>query len=208
MNFITKEELEKKDIVSKFSVINRHLILPENYEYKTSFDVGDIVSHKNNTNELGVVYFIEDDEISINWNNGTEGTEDSTNLIVVPPTVGLELLKDSNLIDLWENLSNGKNESFDLKCIYLNDKVINEVPFIKAFKNTNTIIDKKFKRNFALYRKFGSTQIFRTNLYTVCNDKIGLDTSRYVYYLLENNIVYYLGIDLNEKDLTTYLFNK
>ncbi len=178
MNFITKEELEKKDIVSKFSVINRHLILPENYEYKTSFDVGDIVSHKNNTNELGVVYFIEDDELSINWNNGTEGTEDSTNLIVVPPTVGLELLKDSNLIDLWEDLSNGKNESFDLKCIYLNDKVINEVPFIKAFKNTNTIIDK------------------------------GLDTSRYVYYLLENNIVYYLGIDLNEKDLTTYLFNK
>ncbi|WP_286316561.1 hypothetical protein [Romboutsia ilealis] len=208
MNFITKEELEKKDIVSKFSVINRNLILPEDCEYKTSFDVGDIVSHKNNTNELGVVYFIEDDELSINWNNGTEGTEDSTNLIVVPPTVGLELLKDSNLINLWENLSNGKNESFDLKCIYLNDKVINEVPFIKAFKNTNTIIDKKFKRTFALYRKFGSTQIFRTNLYTISHDKIGLDTSRYVYYLLENNIVYYLGIDLNEKDLTTYLFNK
>ncbi len=208
MNFITKEELEKKDIVSKFSVINRNLILPEDCEYKTSFDVGDIVSHKNNTNELGVVYFIEDDEISINWNNGTEGTEDSTNLIIIPPTVGLELLKDSNLINLWENLSNGKNESFDLKCIYLNDKVINEVPFIKAFKNTNTIIDKKFKRTFALYRKFGSTQIFRTNLYTISHDKIGLDTSRYVYYLLENNIVYYLGIDLNEKDLTTYLFNK
>ncbi|WP_290459895.1 hypothetical protein [Romboutsia ilealis] len=208
MNFITKEELEKKDIVSKFSVINRNLILPEDCEYKTSFDVGDIVSHKNNTNELGVVYFIEDDEISINWNNGTEGTEDSTNLIIIPPTVGLELLKDSNLINLWENLSNGKNESFDLKCIYLNDKVINEVPFIKAFKNTNTIIDKKFKRTFALYRKFGSTQIFRTNLYTISHDKIGLDTSRYVYYLLESNIVYYLGIDLNEKDLTTYLFNK
>lgn len=208
MNFITKEELEKKDIVSKFSVINRNLILPEDCEYKTSFNVGDIVSHKNNTNELGVVYFIEDDEISINWNNGTEGTEDSTNLIIIPPTVGLELLKDSNLIDLWENLSNGKNESFDLKCIYLNDKVINEVPFIKAFKNTNTIIDKKFKRTFALYRKFGSTQIFRTNLYTISHDKIGLDTSRYVYYLLESNIVYYLGIDLNEKDLTTYLFNK
>lgn len=208
MNFITKEELEKKDIVSKFSVINRNLILPEDCEYKTSFNVGDIVSHKNNTNELGVVYFIEDDEISINWNNGTESTEDSTNLIIIPPTVGLELLKDSNLIDLWENLSNGKNESFDLKCIYLNDKVINEVPFIKAFKNTNTIIDKKFKRTFALYRKFGSTQIFRTNLYTISHDKIGLDTSRYVYYLLESNIVYYLGIDLNEKDLTTYLFNK
>ena len=79
---------------------------------------------------------------------------------------------------------------------------------INLFARKNTIIDKKFKRNFALYRKFGSTQIFRTNLYTVCNDKIGLDTSRYVYYLLENNIVYYLGIDLNEKDLTTYLFNK
>lgn len=208
MNFITKEELEKKDIVSKFSIVNGNLILSEDCEYKSTFDVGDIVAYKDNTNKLGVIYFIEDDEFSINWNNGTESTEASSNLIVIPPTIGLELLNDSNLINLWENLSNGKNESFDLKCIYLDDKVINEVPFIKAFKNTNTIIDKKFKRNFTLYRKFGSTQIFRTNLYTICNGKIGFDTSRYVYYLLENHIVYYLGIDLNEKDLTTYLFNK
>lgn len=208
MNFITKEELEKKDIVSKFSIVNGNLILSEDCEYKSTFDVGDIVAYKDNTNKLGVIYFIEDDEFSINWINGTESTEASSNLIVIPPTIGLELLNDSNLINLWENLSNGKNESFDLKCIYLDDKVINEVPFIKAFKNTNTIIDKKFKRNFTLYRKFGSTQIFRTNLYTICNGKIGFDTSRYVYYLLENHIVYYLGIDLNEKDLTTYLFNK
>ena len=208
MNFITKEELEKKDIVSKFSIVNENLILSEDCEYKSTFDVGDIVAYKDNTNKLGVIYFIEDDEFSINWINGTESTEASSNLIVIPPTIGLELLNDSNLINLWENLSNGKNESFDLKCIYLDDKVINEVPFIKAFKNTNTIIDKKFKRNFTLYRKFGSTQIFRTNLYTICNGKIGFDTSRYVYYLLENHIVYYLGIDLNEKDLTTYLFNK
>ncbi len=208
MNFITKEELEKKDIVYKFSIVNGNLILSENCEYKSTFDVGDIVTHKDNTNKLGVIYFIEDDEFSINWNNGKESTEASSNLIVVPPTIGLEILNDSNLINLWENLSNGKNESFDLKCIYLDDKVINEVPFIKAFKNTNTIIDKKFKRNFTLYRKFGSTQIFRTNLYTICNGKIIFDTSRYVYYLLENHIVYYLGINLNEKDLATYLFNK
>ena len=208
MNFITKEELEKKDIISKFSVINGNLILSEDCEYKSTFDVGDIVAHKNNPNELGVIYFIEDDEFSINWNSGKENAEDSSSLIVVPPTIGLELLNDSNLINLWENLSNGKNESFDLKCIYLDNKVINEVPFIKAFKNTNTIIDKKFKRNFTLYRKFGSTQIFRTNLYTIRNDKVVFDTSRYVYYLLENHVIYYLGIDLNEKDLATYLFNK
>lgn len=86
--------------------------------------------------------------------------------------------------------------------------MINEVPFIRAYKNTDTIVDKKFKRIFTLYRKFGNTQIFRTNLYTICNNKIGLDTSRYVYYLLENNIVYYLGIDLNKEDLGVYLFNR
>ena len=208
MNFITKEELEKKDIVSKFTVSNGNLILPKDCEYKSNFDVGDIVAHKENANKLGLIYFIEDDEFSINWNDGNESIETSSNLIVVPPTVGLELLKSCNLINLWENLSNGKNESFDLKCIYLNDKVINEVPFIKAFKNTNTIIDKRFKRNFSLYRKFGNTQIFRTNLYTMSNDKIEFDTSRYVYYLLENNVIYYLGIDLNDKDLNPYLFNK
>lgn len=208
MNFITKQELEKKDIVSKFSISNGNLILPEDCEYKSTFDVGDIVVNKDNTNKLGLISFIEDDEFSINWNDGNESIETSSNLIVIPPTIALKLLNDSELINLWENLSNGKNESFDLKCIYLNDKVINEVPFIKAFKNTNTIVDKNFKRNFVLYRKFGTTQIFRTNLYTIFNGKIGFDTSRYVYYLLENNVIYYLGIDLNEKDLNSYLFNK
>ncbi len=208
MNFITKEELEKKDIVSKFSINNGNLVLSEDCEYKSTFDVGDIVTYKDNTDKIGVIYFIEDNEFSINWNNGTESTETSSNLVVVPPTIGLELLNNSDILNLWENLSNGKNESFDLKCIYLDNKVVNEVPFIKAFKNTNSIIDKKFKRTFTLYRKFGNSQIFRTNLYTISNGKIIFDTSRYVYYLLENNVIYYLGIDLNEKDLTTYLFKK
>ena len=157
---------------------------------------------------IGVVSFIEDDDISINWNDNSETTKDMSNLIILPPTIGLNLLKGSTLINLWEELSNGKNDSFDLKCIYLNDKVINEVPFIKAFKNTSTLVDKRFKRNFTLYRKFGNTQIYRTNLYTINNGEIKFDTSRFVYYLLENNVVYYLGMDLNEKDLVTYLFNR
>ena len=184
MNFITKEELEKKDIISKFSINNGNLVLSEDCEYKSTFDVGDIVTYKDNTDRIGVIYFIEDDEFSINWNNGTESTETSSNLVVVPPTIGLELLNNSDILNLWENLSNGKNESFDLKCIYLDNKVVNEVHFIKAFKNTNSIIDKKFKRTFTLYRKFGNSQIFRTNLYTISNGKIIFDTSRYVYYLL------------------------
>jgi len=208
MDFTIKEEFEKKDIVSKFSIVDGNLIIPENCEYKSTVDVGDIVAYKNNTNKLGIVSYIEDDEITINWNDNTESIETQSSLVVIPPTIGLKLLKDKNTIDLWESLSNGKNDSFDLKCIYLDNKVINEVPFIRSFKNTNTLIDKRFKRNFALYRKFGNTQIFRTNLYTINNNNIGLDMSRYVYYLLENNTVYYLGMDLNEKDLTTYLFNR
>lgn len=208
MNLITKEELKNKDIVSKFSIVDNQLIVPKDYEYKSTLDVGDIVTYKNNTCKLGVISSIEDDEIIVNWNDNTESNEIESNLVVIPPTIGLQLLKDKDIIHLWENLSNGKNDSFDLKCIYIDNKIINEVPFIKAFKNTNTIIDKKFKRNFSLYRKFGHVQIFRTNLYTICNGKIDLDMSRYVYYLLENHVVYYLGIDLNEKDLSVYLFNR
>ncbi len=208
MNFITKEELEKKDLVSKFSVVNGSLALEDNPIYKSTFEIGDIVAHKNNLQNIGIVSFLEDEELSIKWSDNTESIETPYNLIVVPPMVGLELLKDSNILELWENLSNGKSDSLDLKCIYLGDIVINEVPFIRAYKNTDTIVDKKFKRIFTLYRKFGNTQIFRTNLYTICNNKIGLDTSRYVYYLLENNIVYYLGIDLNKEDLGVYLFNR
>ena len=75
MNFITKEELEKKDIVSKFTVSNGNLILPKDCEYKSKFDVGDIVAHKENANKLGLIYFIDDDEFSINWNAGNESIE-------------------------------------------------------------------------------------------------------------------------------------
>ena len=86
--------------------------------------------------------------------------------------------------------------------------MINEVPFIKSYKNTNTLVDKKFRRKFSLYRKSGNTQIYRTNIYTISNGKVILDSSRFVYYLLQDNIVYFLGIDLGSNDLTTYLFKK
>ena len=56
MNFITKEELEKKDIISKFSINNGNLVLSEDCEYKSTFDVGDIVTYKDNTDRIGVIY--------------------------------------------------------------------------------------------------------------------------------------------------------
>lgn len=208
MNFITKEEFKKKNLISQFSVVEGNLVLSEGCEYKSEFEVGDIVAYKNDTKKLGIISFTEEDESNICWSDGSESSEAPSELVVVPPTIGLSLLKDSCIIDLWEKLSNGKSDNFDLKCIYLNDLVINEVPFIKAFKNTSTLIDNKFKRNFTLYRKFGPTQIFRTNLYTICDGNVELDTSRYVYYLLENHVVYYLGIDLNNQDLAVYLFNR
>lgn len=212
MNFITKEEFANKDLVSKFSISNNTLVLDDSCEYKNEFNVGDIVVYRSDTKKLGIVSFFEEDDLNINWNDNTQTTESYSNLINIPPTVGLELLnknsKDNSLISLWEELSNGKNEDFDLKCLYLGDLIINEVPFIKSFKNTNVLIDKKFKRDFLLHRKFGPNQIFKTNLYTVYDNKVGLDKSRYVYYLLEDNIVYYLGIDLDDKVLSLALFNK
>ena len=208
MNYITKYELENKELSSKFSIQNGNLAFAENSIYKDDFQVGDIVIFKNNTKKIGVVSFIEDDELSINWKDNSESVETSADLIVVPPTLGIQLFENEDLLKLWEKLSNGKNDSFDLKCLYINDKMINEVPFVKAYKNTDTLVDKRFKRKFLLYRKFGNTQIFRTNLYTISNNNVKLDNSRFVYYLLQDNVVYYLGIDLNPKDLTTYLFKK
>lgn len=208
MNFITKKELENKDIVSKFTIDNNTLIIPENYEYKSTFDVGDIVTDKHNTNKLGIVSFSDEDEITVNWDDNNESTESLSNLIIIPPTVGLKLLKNENIIKLWESLSNGKNDSFDLKCIYLDDKIINEVPFIKFIKNTHALVDKKFKRTFTLYKKFGNLKIFRTNIYTINDNEIKLDKNRYVYYLVEENVVYYLGMDFKENDLNIYLFNR
>lgn len=208
MDYITKYELENKELVSKFHIDDEKLIFDENSQYKAIFQVGDIVTYKNNTKKIGVVSFIEEDALNINWNDNCESEENISDLINVPPTLGLQLFKNKDLLELWENLSNGKNDSFDLKCLYINDKMINEVTFIRAYKNTDTLVDKQFRRRFSLYRKFGHTQIFRTNLYTICNGNIELDTSRFVYYLLQNNVVYYLGIDLSKEDLATYLFQK
>ncbi|HBI94458.1 MAG TPA: hypothetical protein DDY58_19630, partial [Terrisporobacter glycolicus] len=146
--------------------------------------------------------------LNINWDDNRESVEVSSNLIIVPPTLGIQLFKNNDLLNLWENLSNGKNDSFDLKCLYINDKIVNEVTFIRAYKNTDTLVDKRFKRTFSLYRKFGNTQIFRTNLYTIDNKNVGFNSSRFVYYLLQDNVVYYLGIDLSRDDLNTYLFKK
>ena len=208
MNYITKYELENKELASKFSINNGELIFDENSQYKDVFQVGDIVTYKNDAKKIGVVSFIEEDELNINWNDNSESEENTSDLIIVPPTFGIQLFKNDDLLQLWENLSNGKNDSFDLKCLYINDKMINEVTFIRAYKNTDTLVDKQFRRIFSLYRKFGSTQIFRTNLYTICNGNVELDTSRFVYYLLQDNVVYYLGIDLSKEDLATYLFKK
>ena len=60
----------------------------------------------------------------------------------------------------------------------------------------------------SLYKKFGNLKIFRTNIYTISNNEIKLDKNRYVYYLVEDNIVYYLGMDFKENDLNIYLFNR
>ena len=208
MNYITKDELDNKELASTFSIKNNELIFDENSPYKTDFQVGDIVTLKNNSKEMGVVSFIEEDELNINWDDDRESVESCANLIIVPPTFGIQLFKNNDLLNLWEKLSNGKNDSFDLKCLYINDKIINEVTFIRAYKNTDTLVDKRFKRTFSLYRKFGNTQIFRTNLYTINNKNIGFNSSRFVYYLLQDNVVYYLGIDLNRDDLNAYLFKK
>ncbi|MCC3866433.1 hypothetical protein K0040_19550 [Terrisporobacter petrolearius] len=208
MNYITKDELDNKELTSTFSIKNDELIFDENSPYKNNFQVGDIVTLKNNSKQMGVVSFIEEDELNINWDDNRESVEVSSNLIIVPPTLGIQLFKNNDSLNLWENLSNGKNDSFDLKCLYINDKIVNEVTFIRAYKNTDTLVDKRFKRTFSLYRKFGNTQIFRTNLYTIDNKNVGFNSSRFVYYLLQDNVVYYLGIDLSRDDLNTYLFKK
>ncbi|WP_312287376.1 hypothetical protein TPDSL_19660 [Terrisporobacter petrolearius] len=208
MNYITKDELDNKELTSTFSIKNDELIFDENSPYKNDFQVGDIVTLKNDSKQMGVVSFIEEDELNINWDDNRESVEVSSNLIIVPPTLGIQLFKNNDLLNLWENLSNGKNDSFDLKCLYINDKIVNEVTFIRAYKNTDTLVDKRFKRTFSLYRKFGNTQIFRTNLYTIDNKNVGFNSSRFVYYLLQDNVVYYLGIDLSRDDLNTYLFKK
>ena len=203
MNTINNTEFD-----SKYSIVNGNLILDPDMNYDSCTGVGDIVALKDDTKKIGVVSFIDEEKIDVDWLDTSKTEESACDLVLLPINIGLKLIENSPILNLWEDLSNGKNDSLDLKCLYLNDLVINEVPFIKAFKNTNTLMDKKFKRKFNLYKKFGPNQIYRTNLYTIKNGKIGFDDSRFVYYLLQNHVVYYLGIDLSNEDFNVYLFSK
>ena len=200
--------INNTELDSKFSIVNGNLKLDPDMKYESCTGVGDIVALKNDTKKIGVVSFIDDEKINVDWLDTSKTEEFACDLVLLPINIGLKFIENSPILNLWEDLSNGKNDSLDLKCLYLNDLVINEVPFIKAFKNTNTLMDKKFKRKFNLYKKFGPNQIYRTNLYTIKNGKIGFDDSRFVYYLLQNHVVYYLGIDLSNEDFNVYLFNK
>ncbi|HBI94459.1 MAG TPA: hypothetical protein DDY58_19635, partial [Terrisporobacter glycolicus] len=66
-NYITKDELDNKELTSTFSIKNDELIFDENSPYKNDFQVGDIVTLKNDSKQMGVVSFIEEDELNINW---------------------------------------------------------------------------------------------------------------------------------------------
>ena len=53
MNYITKYELDNKELASKFSIENGNLVFDENSKFKEDFQVGDIIVSKNNTSKDG-----------------------------------------------------------------------------------------------------------------------------------------------------------
>ena len=55
MNYITKYELDNKELASKFSIDNGNLVFDENSEFKEDFQVGDIIVSKINTSKIGLV---------------------------------------------------------------------------------------------------------------------------------------------------------
>ena len=98
MNYITKYELDNKELASKFSIENGNLVFDENSKFKEDFQVGDIIVSKNNTSKIGLVSSVEDDELNINWSDNSESLETSDNLIIIPPTLGLQLIKNNDLL--------------------------------------------------------------------------------------------------------------
>ena len=91
MNYITKYELENKELASKFSIENETLVFDENTEFCDTFQVGFIVALKNDTTKIGVVSFIEEDEFTVNWNNNEESVQTSSDLIILPTTLGVNV---------------------------------------------------------------------------------------------------------------------
>ena len=135
MNYITKYELDNKELASKFSIENGNLVFDENSKFKEDFQVGDIIVSKNNTDKIGLVSSVEDDELSINWSDNSESLETSDNLIIIPPTLGLQLIKNNDLL-----------ESLNLKDEYSKNYVNCYKSKMNLCYNKRLNIDEKYEK--------------------------------------------------------------
>lgn len=186
-------------------------MLKDLYLLDSNIRIGSIVTKKGNINSFGVVTLIEDEEITVYFSNNTEEVLNSDSLSVMDFNNSLTTLnthKDTDIFKLWLDILNGRNDDFDIPCLYIENKVFNKVDFIKYYKMSKRVIDKRFQREMLFHKKVGNHKIYKASTCTIGeNGLLEIDRNSFAYYILNNDEVYFVGVGIDINEIISCLYN-
>lgn len=186
-------------------------ILKDLYLLETNLNLGAIVTKNGSLDKFGVVSLIEEDNVTVYFSDDTEGILSRDDLSVMDFTNSLTTLnshKETKLFDLWLSIFNGKNDDLDIPCLYIEDRIFNKVDFIKYYKMSNRVIDKRFQRELLFHKKIGNYRLYKASTCTISESgKLELDRNSFAYYILNCDEVYFVGVNIDVNSLIKFLYD-
>lgn len=186
-------------------------MLKDSYLLEDNLRIGAIVTKNGSVDKFGVISLIEEEDITVYFSDNTEEILRKDDLSIMDFTNSLTTLnthKNTDVFKLWLNILNGKNDDFDVPCLYIGDKVFNKVDFIKYYKMSKRVIDKRFQREMLFHKKVGSNRIYKASTCTIGeNGVLELDTNSFAYYILNGDEIYFVGVKIDINEIINFLYN-
>ncbi|MGL5753228.1 MAG: hypothetical protein ACRCXT_21980 [Paraclostridium sp.] len=186
-------------------------MLKDSYLLQDTLRIGAVVTKNGSVEKFGVVSLIEDEDITVYFSDDTEEVLSEADLFIMDFTNSLTTLnthKNTQIFNLWLSILNGKNDDFDVPCLYVGDRVFNKVDFIKYYKMSKRVIDKRFQREMLFHKKIGEYKIYKASTCTINDNNIlELDRNSFAYYILNGDNVYFVGVKTDINELINFLYN-
>ena len=186
-------------------------MLKDSYWLEPTLRIGSLVTKKGSIDKFGVITLIEENDITDYFSDDTEEILSCDDLAIIDFENSLATLnnnKDSKIFKLWLDIFNGKSDDFDVPCLYIKDKVFNKVDFIKYYKMSKRVIDKRFQREMLFHKKIGNYKIYKASTCTIEeNNTLELDRNSFAYYILNNDEVYFVGVKIDINEIISFLYD-
>lgn len=186
-------------------------MLKDSYLLETNLHIGTIVTKNGSIDKFGVITLIEDEDITVYFSDDTEEVLSADNLSAMDFANSLTTLTDhkgTKVFDLWLSILNGKNDDLDVPCLYIGDRIFNKVDFIKYYKMSKRVIDKRFQREMLFHKKVGSNRIYKASTCTIDdNSTLQLDRNSFAYYILNGDDIYFIGVKIDINEIINFLYS-